>query len=162
MRTSLGANMAMRWLAVLAGVVLLGASDPSAADRVFVGSWNCAGTSWTFAPFNGSTTWLRVDYAAPSTPNGGSAIVGYVPLLGKFVYRDFHSDGAYADLTAAPPVDNRWLWSGPYYAPGLQAVLNGRITYVVVDAKRYDRIFETERDGNFVKMGGDSCVRTSS
>jgi len=146
------------YLASLAFVALLGASDPHADAQYFSGTWICGGsTQWTFAPLAGG--WTEITYG-PSAKPYGTAIMGYVDALGRWIYRDFHADGSYADLTAEPPHDGRWVWSGPYYPGGADHTLNGRVTYLEVDPKRYDRTFESLESGAYVKKGGDSCVKS--
>jgi len=153
-----------RALAALALVLLvaLPRAAPAAPDdsRYFVGEWICGGTTpWTFAPLGpGDATWIKVTYGKADQPYG-TAVLGFVKGLGAWVYRDFHTDGSYADLTSPGLVDGRWVWSGPYYPVGSTTVLNGHVTYVVVDAQRYDRVFESLKDGKLVKMGGDTCLR---
>jgi len=150
----------MKRLAVLcAALALLGAGD-AGDGAYFTGSWICGGTTaWTFARLPGGKNWLEVTYGPAAAPYG-TAVMGYVEGLHAWVYRDFHADGGYADLTSPGPADGRWVWSGPYYPADGSAALNGRITYVEVDGKRYDRIFETLEHGVPVKKGGDSCLKS--
>jgi hypothetical protein len=88
-------------------------------------------------------------------------VMGYVIVLNAWIYRDFHADGSYADLTSPGLVGGRWVWSGPYYRASGGPALNGRITYVEVDAKRYDRTFESLENGAYINRGGDSCLKSS-
>jgi hypothetical protein len=145
-------------LLLAAAVTLLGAGDPRADARYFLGSWSCAGTPWTWSPLLGDDRWIRNVYGAPDRPDG-TAVMGWVPELRAFVYRDFHADGSYADLTTPGPVNGRWEFTGPYYPASGGPPLQGRVTYVVVSATRYDRIFETRRSDAFVRMGGDTCSK---
>lgn len=151
----------MRTLLLLAAVVLLGASEPRADARYFLGTWTCAGTTWTWTPLLGDDRWIRNVYGDPRAPDG-TAVMGWVPRLAAFVYRDFHADGSYADLTSPGLVDGRWVFSGPYYPAAGGAPLNGRITYTVAGPARYDRTFEMLRDGAYVRMGGDGCTKVEA
>jgi len=135
----------------------LAADDPHMAARYFLGTWTCAGTTWTYTPFLGDPTWIRNAYGDPAKP-GGSAIIGYAVGLKKYVYRDFHADGAYADISSDGPVDGVWTWTGPYY-PAEGGVLAGRITYTVTSPSRFERGFESLVDGSYKKMGGDVCLK---
>ena len=129
-----------------------------AALAFFLGSWHCGSVPWTFTAFTDGSPWVLITYGDPAKP-GGKAVAGYVAGLGRYVYRDFHSDGAYADVSSAPPQNGRWEWTGPYYPAGATTPMNGRITYVQRDASHYDRIFQTDRNGTLVPMGGDSCMK---
>jgi len=149
-----------RMLVLATALALLGASDPQNDGRYFTGKWTCAGVPWTFALLPGSKSWTEITYGPPDDVTG-TAVMGYVAVLKAWVYRDFHADGSYADLTSPGLVDGRWIWSGPYYRASGGPVLNGRITYVEVDAKRYDRIFESLENGAYVSHGGDSCLKSS-
>jgi hypothetical protein len=165
------------WFVVAAGLLCTGgvqaADDPRTAVRYFLGNWTCVTpiaatastpartvrTAWTFSSLYGDDAWIRVVYGDPARPDG-SAVIGYVTDLKRFVYRDFHADGAYADISAAPPANNQWEWTGPYY-PVTGGVLNGRIVYTMVDATRYHRSFEAIVDGKPTAMGGDTCTKVS-
>jgi hypothetical protein len=133
------------------------ADDPRAAAAYFIGTWSCDGTLWTFAPLLGDTTWIRVVYGSPAKPDG-NAVIGYVSETKKYVFRDFHADGGYADISSDGPVDGRWLWSGPYYPAG-GGVVDGRITYVVDGPERYERTFASVVNGQSKTMGRDVCTK---
>lgn len=150
----------MRALLLPLVALLIGAAPagPAADAMYFKGAWACAGTTWTWSQLFGDDSWLRVEYGDPKDP-AGQAVMGWVPRLQRFVYRDFHADGSYADLTSTGLVNGRWVFTGPYYPADGSAPLNGQISYVVVSPARYDRIFETLRDGSLVKLGGDTCTR---
>jgi hypothetical protein len=151
----------MRTLLLAAAVILLGAGDPRADARYFLGTWSCAGTYWHWSPLLGDDRWIRNVYGDAKQPDG-TAVMGWVPELHAFVYRDFHADGSYADLTSPGAVNGRWEWSGPYYPAAGGPPLQGRITYVVVSPTRYDRIFEMQRAGTLTRMGGDNARKPSS
>lgn len=133
------------------------ADDPRAAVNYFIGEWSCAGTPWVFTPFLEDAGWIRNVYGKPGKPDG-SAIVGYVAGLKKYVYRDFHADGSYADISSDGPVEGRWVWTGPYY-PTSGGALNAQITYVIVNANRYERLFASVVDGKPQTMGHDACTK---
>jgi hypothetical protein len=150
----------MKRIALLcAALALLGASDPQNDGKYFVGKWTCGGVPWSFAPLLAGSSWIEISYGRAGNPDG-TAVMGYVTGLGTWVYRDFHADGSYADLTSPGLVDGRWVWSGPYYRAAGGPALNGRITYVEVDAAHYDRIFESLESGVYVKHGNDSCMKS--
>jgi heat shock protein HslJ len=155
-------------LVLAAACALLGAAspppEPASAPPVaptdaayFVGTWHCADVQWTFAPILENSGWIRVTYGDPRRP-AGMAVMGWVPQQKRWIYRDFHADGSYADLTSPGAVNGRWEWTGPYY-PAEGGELHGRVTYAIVDSNQYDRIFEALEGGAFVKHGGDSCVK---
>jgi hypothetical protein len=148
----------MKSLTVLTAVLLLGASNPPNDAQYFLGTWKCADVTWTFAPLQNGSHWIRDVYGDPAHPDG-TAVIGWVSQLGKWIYRDFHADGSYADLTSRPPLGGRWEWTGPYYPSGSDRELNGKVTYVVVSPTRYDRTFEALENGALVKHGGDTCVK---
>lgn len=135
-------------------------AEAAQADAVgyFSGTWTCAGTPWRWSNLLAGDAWLRIEYGDPRHPDG-QAVMGWVPRLERFVYRDFHADGSYADLTSTGLVNGRWVFTGPYYPADGSASLNGQVSYVVVSPARYDRIFEALRDGKLVRMGGDTCTK---
>jgi len=150
----------LRVLALAAGAALLGAGQPHSDALYFLGTWKCAGVTWTFLPLADGGPWIRDIYGDPAHPDG-TAVLGHVDGLHAWVYRDFHADGSYADLTSPGLKDGRWEWTGSYYPASGGAALEARISYVIVDPARFDRIFESQKDGTFAKMGGDTCAKTS-
>ena len=149
----------MKLICTIAAALLLGAAPPVGDARYFLGTWKCADVTWTFSPLGEGSGWIRDVYGDPQRP-AGTAVIGWVAQLQKWVYRDFHSDGSYADLTSPGLVDGRWEWTGPYYAVDSDRVMNGKVTYVIVSPMQYDRIFESLENGVLVKHGGDSCRKT--
>ena len=143
-------------------IALLGASPPPqhTAARYFLGTWNCGGVKWTWSALDPGSGWVRIVYGDPKKP-AGSAVVGYVDALRTYVYRDFHADGSYADLVTAGPVGGRWTFNGPYYPSAASAPLYGRIIYIVVNPRRYDRTFAMLKGRKLVPMGGDRCIKVS-
>lgn len=150
----------MRALLLPLVLVMLGASAPGprADAAYFKGTWACAGTTWTWAQLFRDDAWLRIEYGDPKDP-AGQAVMGWVPRLQRFVYRDFHADGSYADLTSTGLVGGRWVFTGPYYPADGSPPLSGQISYVIVSASRYERVFESLRNGTLVKLGGDTCTK---
>ena len=148
----------MRALTLLTLVVLLGAAGPQEGSHYFLGTWSCAGVRWAFEPLQPGSSWMHITYGDPKRP-AGIAVMGFVLGMHVWLYRDFHADGSYADLTSAGPKNSRWEWGGPYYPASGGAALHGRITYVEVSPKRYDRIFEAQKGNTLVKMGGDTCSK---
>jgi hypothetical protein len=150
----------MRFAAVAVAFALLGADpNPSSDVRYFLGSWKCAGVPMTFAPLTDGSPWTRLSYGV--APANGTAILGYVTSLGGWIFRDFHADGAYADMSSPGPSDGRWQWTGPYYPQEGGPPLGGRVTYSEVSPTRFDRVFEVMRDDNFVPTGNDSCMKVN-
>ena len=144
-------------LLVLAPLAARAQTAAGADGKYFVGTWHCGTVQWTFAPLVANSNWVRVTYGDPRQP-GGVAVMGFVPELKRWIYRDFHADGSYADLTAPAPSDGKWVWSGPYY-PSDGGLLNGRVTYTVVDDNEYDRTFESLEGSTYTKRGGDKCIK---
>ncbi|BDE06457.1 hypothetical protein WPS_17330 [Vulcanimicrobium alpinum] len=144
----------------LAIAIAAGISDAATPRvRYFLGSWHCAAVPWTYTPLDDGDAWVRVTYGAPAHPDG-TAVMGYVAGLQRFIYRDFHADGAYADLTSPATSDRTFVWSGPYWPAGATTPAQGRITYTLVDERRFDRAFATQlADGSLKPMGGDTCTR---
>lgn len=142
-------------------VALLGASDDrSTAMRYFFGTWKCGTTTLTFASFADTSAWMRASYGG--TQPDGTAVVGYVTGLHAWVYRDFHRDGAYADLASPGPSDGRWQWSGPYYPVEDGPPLQDRMTYRQVSSTRFDRTFELLQGTDYVPTGSDSCTKVTA
>jgi len=128
------------------------------AAKYFVGSWMCGPVHWTFSPLAKASPWLKVVYGNPKRPDG-VAVFGYVDGLHGFVYRDFHADGSYANLTSIGPVNGSWIWTGPYYPPGGGDALFGRIVYVIKSPTQYVRKFEQFTNGQTIERGGDVCTK---
>ena len=141
-------------------LALLGASDdPARAMRYFAGTWKCGTTTVTFVPFVKPGVWTRINYRGIAPE--GTAILGYVTGLHAFVYRDFHVDGAYADLASPGPSEGRWQFTGPYYPQEGGPPLDGRTTYVQVSPTEFDRTFELMRGSAYVPAGHDACVKVT-
>ena len=136
-------------------------STAAAALAFFIGTWRCKDDAWTFAPLQPSAAWLRVTYGDPSAPYG-TAVFGYADGMKAFVYRDFHADGGYADLTTAGPgTDGTWTFTGHYYPASGAAGFDTHIVYVPRGPSRYERIFAMLRDGALVPTGSDVCTKAS-
>ena len=135
-------------------------TTPPTNANYFLGTWRCAGVRWSFARLVPGSPWIQNVYGDPAHP-AGSAVIGYVSGLHAWVYRDFHSDGSYADVTSGGPANGKWEWTGPYYPGGGGPPLYGRVTYVIVSPTRYNRVFETLKNGALVRMGGDTCTKES-
>jgi hypothetical protein len=146
--------------AVLASALLGATGDPAASVRYFSGTWKCGETTVTFAPFTETGGWTRVSYG--SVAPEGTAILGYVSGLHAFVYRDFHADGAYAELSSPGPSDGRWQWTGPYYPQEGGPPLQDRTTYVERSPTRFERTFELLQGAAYVPTGNDTCVKAAA
>jgi hypothetical protein len=147
----------------LAVLMALSAARPALATppadlRFFVGTWHCGSERWAFTPFG--PDWVKIEYGHGGATDG-IAYAGYVSQLGKYVYRDFHSDGGYADLTSPPPTAaGEWTWSGPYYAAGSADTLLGVIGYTETNPSSFARSFgKREPDGSVTHQGSDTCTK---
>lgn len=131
----------------------------SAFVQAFAGSWLChsqnAVVPWNITGTPGGS-WTTVSWGNQQGVNAGVAMVGYVPALGKWVYRDFHYDGSYADITGVQN-GNQWRWTGPYYSGTQQ--LNGDILWTLSSHGRIDRAFRSVINGKLTPSGTDYCVR---
>jgi len=126
----------------------------------FIGSWNCHGTGYstinTFT-YAAGNKWI-INRWGPKTADGGTAYIGYVSAQKRWIYKDFHNDGGFGDVTSTGPHDNVWIWSGPYYTPDGKG-LHGRIIYTIKNKGEYDRSFEEPKGNGFKSDGGDVCTR---
>ncbi|MGH7716673.1 MAG: hypothetical protein ACREML_11835 [Vulcanimicrobiaceae bacterium] len=152
---------ALRVLVAIAAVFALLAQAPSPGPEYFRGSWMCGAVRWTFAPLLKKSPWLRVVYGNPKRPDG-FAIFGYVEGLHGYVYRDFHTDGSYANLSSTGPVNGIWTWTGPYYPAGGGDEMLGRILYTIKSPSQYDRTFQQFLNGQTIDRGGDTCRRLAN
>jgi hypothetical protein len=160
MRLSKTGLVVVLCLAFSLALMLPAESDaPSSDARYFLGSWKCGESLLTFAPLQESDTWLRLTYSRGAPE--GTAVVGYVAGLHAWVFRDFHSDGAYADMSSPGPSDGRWEWTGPYYPQEGGPPLGSRITYVERSPTRFERTFELLRDDAYVPTGNDACMKVT-
>ena len=128
------------------------------AGAFFLGTWKCGNVSWTFSKLNADSRWIKIVYGDPANP-AGTAVLGYVGELQRYVYRDFHTDGSYADLTSPPPVQEKWDWTGPYYPVDGSGTLRGHVIYIQKGPNRYDRHFLQTVNGQDVERGGDTCYK---
>ncbi len=116
----------------------------------------CASDPWTFARAK-NDAFIEVCCGKPEALDG-TARFGYVTGLKSWVYRDFHTDGSYADLSARFITPDRWEFTGPYYPAGADAPLDGVIGYRIVSPTQYARTFASRRpDGSIEPSGGDTC-----
>jgi hypothetical protein len=156
---SRAARFAGAILTVLIGCAALPAlATPPADLQYFVGTWHCGPEKWTFAPFGSG--WVKIEYGHGQVIDG-IAYAGYVSQLGKYIYRDFHSDGGYADLTSPPPTPaGAWTWEGPYYAVGSAETLLGVIAYEEAGPATFTRSFgKRESGGSVTHQGSDTCTK---
>lgn len=128
--------------------------------QAFAGTWTChsapnQNVPWVITQSPGET-WTSVRWGDQESATGGIAYVGYVESLHTWVYRDFHYDGAYADITGTN-TGNQWRWTGPYYAGG--RTLNGDIVWTLTSHDRIDREFRSLQNGKLTPGGRDFCVR---
>ena len=132
----------------------------SAFAQAFSGSWICHSgpnllVPWVISQAPGEK-WATVRWGDQTSDRGGVAYVAYVPALQHWVYRDFHYDGAYADLTGTN-TGTAWHWTGPYYAGN--DILNGDIIWTLTSHDRIDRTFRSLQNGKLTPSGSDYCVR---
>jgi hypothetical protein len=154
--------MGLLRLAVAIGAVFaLSAQTPAPAQKYFLGSWTCGPVHWNFAPLSKGSSWLRVVYGNPKRPQG-IAVLGFVEGLQGYIYRDFHADGSYANLSSTGPVKDTWVWTGPYYPAGGGDAVMGRIVYTIKSPSEYDRKFQQFLNGQTVDRGGDTCRRLTN
>jgi hypothetical protein len=122
--------------------------------QAFGGSWTCTGGyHWNIAPAPGNA-WTVVQWG-PRSADGGTAYVGYVAKLHKWIYEDFHGDGSYAINSSQGPSGGAWTWSGTYDTA--QSVSHGSVVWKRTDAKRIDRTFNYTVDGK-PRQAHDSCT----
>jgi heat shock protein HslJ len=145
----------------LAASALQPARAASPADaQYFLGTWTCGETQWRYEPLTSASTWTGVSYGDPSHP-AGTAVLGYVAPQNAWIYRDFHTDGGYAELSSSGIAAGKLVWSGQYYPADGSAAMTARVTYTIVDAGHFKRTFETEQAGAFVARGADACVKST-
>lgn len=129
----------------------------------FGGHWTCGNdkyhSQWSIASPDGNY-WTIVQYGLDPAHPGGAAYVGWLPQENRYIYNDYHNDGSFAQLTAAPPQSGLWHWTGTYYAAGSGAPDNGPdVTW----KRTKDTIVRTfgKREGGQVRaMGADTCTKT--
>lgn len=143
-------------------MILAAAMAGALFAQAFSGSWSCVSNGyavpWSIAPAPGNA-WTTVRWGNQQTAGGGIAYVAYEPALGKWLYRDFHYDGSYADLTGTQSGE-QWRWTGPYYRDG--EILNGDIVWTLQSANRIERTFRRLAGGKLIPSGSDYCVRTAA
>ena len=130
----------------------------------FGGTWTCGNdryhAAWTIAQAPGESTWATVTYGPPSHP-GGSAFVGWLAQEQHYVYEDFHSDGSFARLSAAPPKDGIWTWTGDYFPQGGNKDSDAVITWTLTPDGSIARRFAKRTPTGLEDRGSDHCTRTS-
>ena len=130
--------------------------------QAFAGTWTCYSQGyrvpWRIEAAPGDA-WASVRWGDQTSDRGGIAYVGYVLQLKKWVYRDFHYDGTYSDITSPGPAGKAWTWSGPYYGNG--RIWRGAVVWTLSSANRIDRTFESQTKGSLSPTGRDYCVRNA-
>lgn len=133
----------------------------SAFAQAFAGSWLCHSQGivvpWEITPAP-AAAWTTVRWGDQSGTGGGIAYVGYVPKAGHWIYRDFHYDGSYADITGTQ-TGNRWRWTGPFYSGARE--FHGDIVWTLTNSDRIDRTFRSLVNGKITPSGSDFCVRAA-
>ncbi len=124
------------------------------------GTWNCSGVTWTIAKAPGNSAWTTVTYGKGDSI-GGTAYVGWVPQLQRYVYRDFHNDGPIAELTSPAPTNDTWTWTGSYYPADGPIDTAAHITWSYQAPDTLVRHFGKMQNGKYTELGSDRCTRSS-
>lgn len=157
---------ALALAAALAPIPAPAAVESNAFLHDFAGSWSCSApeqtaSEWRIAAVPGSL-WARVDWGLDASGvAAGTAFVGYIEQQQRWVYRDFHGDGSYANIHGYRAADGTWTWSGPYFRadakPGT-APLDGVITWKRVDATHVARTYAQRIGARVTPEGSDICT----
>lgn len=118
-------------------------------------------STWRVAAGPGKSNWATVTYGKGTT-TWGTAYVGYVEQQHRWVYMDFHNDGAIAEMHAPPAADPTWVWTGSYYPEGGPADPSGQITWTLAGPNKIDRNFQKRQNGTLVELSRDVCTRAHS
>jgi hypothetical protein len=128
----------------------------------FRGNWTCGNASyraqWSVTSPDGDY-WTIVQYGLDAQHPGGTAYVGWLAQKNVFFYNDFHNDGSFAQLTAPPPTNRVWHWTGVYYAAGKQADPTADITWTLTPNGTIVRRFAQRIDGKIIDRGSDVCMK---
>lgn len=128
----------------------------------FGGTWTCGNNTyhatWTIAQAAGDSAWATVTYGDPAHP-GGVAYVGWLPQDRRYVYHDFHSDGAFAQLSAPAPKAGTWSWTGDYYPVGGERDSGPYITWVLNSDGAIERHYFKKTATGLEDRGSDRCTR---
>lgn len=132
--------------------------------RDFGGSWTCGNdkyhASWWITSPDGNA-WTIVSYGTDKLHLGGTAYVGWLPQENAYVYTDFHSDGALAQLSSPLPVsDHTWHWTGVYYPVGGAKDTTAEITWTLMPNGTIERKFGQRINGKLIDKGSDTCTRS--
>ena len=122
------------------------------------GTWNCGGATWTIARAPGNSAWTTVTYGKGASVFG-TAYVGWVPQLQRYVYRDFHNDGPIAELTSPAPTNGTWTWTGSYYPANGPVDESAHITWSYQEPNLLVRHFGKEHAGTYTELDSDRCTR---
>ena len=143
------------------------AAATSAATQFFQdfgGSWTCGNDTyhaqWTISSPDGNA-WTIVTYGIDKQHLGGTAYVGWLPQENAYVYNDFHSDGALAQLSSPLPTGNQtWHWTGTYYPVGGAKDATPDITWTLMPNGTISRKFAQRINGKLIDKGSDTCTKT--
>jgi hypothetical protein len=125
----------------------------------FAGSWICGNATnhatWRIDSAPGDY-WTTVVYGDSARPDG-HAYVGYLEQEGVYVYNDYHADGSLARLTANPPSDHTWVWTGTYFPYGGAADDTPYISWKLLPNGTIARTFGKRVNGRVTELGSDTC-----
>ena len=148
----------------MSGLVIAAVTAASLFLTQFGGTWSCGNAqyhaAWTIAQAPGKSAWTSVTYGDPKNP-GGTAYVGWLPQQQRYVYRDFHSDGSYAELSAPTPSNGTWTWTGDYYPAGGSKDDGPLITWRLAPDGSIERHFSKRTGTTVEERGSDRCTRTT-
>lgn len=123
------------------------------------GTWTCGEATWTIARAPGNSAWTTVTYGKGDLTYG-TAYVGWVPQLQRYVYRDFHNDGPIAELTSPAAMNGMWTWTGSYYPASGSVDESARITWSYQAPNVLVRHFDNVHAGKYTEVDSDRCTRT--
>ena len=134
--------------------------------QMFSGVWTCGNAHyherWEVVPHRGTDTqgaWMAdVAYGDPQHPDG-FAYVYFVPGANQFRYDDFHIDGSQSHLTAPPPTNGAWEWTGTYYPDAAAPDPGPDITWRLTPQGTIARTFAQRVNGKAIVRGSDTCTK---
>ena len=156
----------------------MSASDPLRQLDALIGKWQCKGMAYATPWFPEHPTtaeatetwildgkWVALSYIEKKTAENPMPFVvngyyGYDPEQKLYVAGSVDSTGGYATGASKGWNGNVIVYEGPWHLGGMTS--NSRDTFTKVSANEITHLGELESNGTWIKLGQETCTRTSS
>ncbi|MHB8179159.1 MAG: hypothetical protein ACYDA5_10485 [Vulcanimicrobiaceae bacterium] len=96
----------------------------------------------------------------PLGKNGGIAYVGFLSREKRWIYDDYHYDGAFfRDFSSGPGAKGNWRWFGTSDQVHVDPA-QGPVTWRRTSPTQFRQTYRGSKNGRVVDYGYSDCVRT--